>query len=83
MNNMFFNATSFDSPIFGNTSNVINMTNMFNGATSFNQSIGAWDTSNVTSMRGMFKGATSFDHQSIKAWKMGKVPSGFGPESWK
>jgi surface protein len=34
---------------------------MFNGAASFNSSIGAWNVSNVTNMEGMFFEAQSFD----------------------
>ena len=37
-----------------------NMSNMFNGASAFNQPL-TWDTSNVTNMSGMFLSASSFN----------------------
>jgi surface protein len=44
-----------------NVSNVTDMSNMFSGASSFNQDIGYWNVSNVTDMSNMFSGATSFN----------------------
>lgn len=44
-----------------NTSNVTDMSYMFNNATSFNKSISNWDTSNVTDMTSMFEEALSFN----------------------
>lgn len=43
-------------------SSITDVSSMFNGATSFNESISNWDTSNVTTMEGMFAGATSFNN---------------------
>jgi len=37
------------------TSNVTDMSEMFNEASNFNQDISNWDTSNVTNMSDMFK----------------------------
>ena len=38
---------------------------MFNGATSFDQSLSSWDMSNVAVISGMFNGATSFNNGGI------------------
>eukprot|EP00978_Attheya_sp_CCMP212_P005711 scaffold12806_cov55-Attheya_sp.AAC.9 len=43
------------------TSNVIDMSFICEGASSFNQDIASWDTSNVTGMSFMFEGASSFN----------------------
>jgi surface protein len=55
-----------------NVSSVNDMSFMFGGATSFNQSIGAWNTSSVQNMNCMFVGASSFN-QSISGWNTGHV----------
>ena len=56
MSLMFFIATSLGGGT-GNwnwdVSNVSNMNNMFNSASSFDQNIGGWDVSNVTDMNNM------------------------------
>ena len=46
-----------------------NMTSMFEGNTSFNEDISAWDVSRVLSMQRMFFGATAFN-QDLKMWKV-------------
>jgi surface protein len=56
----------------GYAANVTNMTNMFFGATAFNQNIGYWNTAAVTSMGSMFQGATSFN-QDIGLWNTAAV----------
>ena len=42
-------------------SNVTDMYNMFNEASSFNQPLNNWNVSNVDFMDSMFSGATSFN----------------------
>ena len=73
---LFKNKTSFNSDIsFWDTSNVTNMSYMFN-ASSFNQDIGNWDTSNVTTMYYMFKSAYLFNNggsNSINNWDTSNV----------
>ncbi len=54
------------------TSNITDMSSMFENAKSFNQPIGDWDTSNVTNMSDMFNGATSFN-QPIGDWDTSNV----------
>ena len=74
-NNMFNSCTSLTS-VNGigswNTSAVISMKNVFNGATNFNQNIGGWDVSAVSSMGGMFAAATSFN-QPLNSWNVSSV----------
>ncbi|MCK5829632.1 MAG: DUF285 domain-containing protein [Methylococcales bacterium] len=55
-----------------NTSNITDMSFMFEGEASFNQNICNWDVRNVTNMRGMFIGAKSFN-QDISQWNVGYV----------
>src|SRR6056300_2033749 len=69
----FFNDESFNSNIgFWDTSNVTDMSSIFENATAFNQDIGNWDTSSVTDMVGMFYEASSFN-QDIGNWDTSKV----------
>jgi gliding motility-associated-like protein len=72
---MFSGCTSLNSPIninSWNTSAVTDMSNMFNGASAFNQNIGAWNTSAVTNMSGMFSSANAFN-QNVGAWNTAAV----------
>ena len=49
------------------TSGVTDMSELFKGASSFNEDISAWDTSGVTAMSSVFSGASSFN-QDLSAW---------------
>lgn len=65
--NLTINAS--DSP---DLSQVTNMSNMFNGATAFNQDISNWDVSSVTIMGATFIDASSFN-QDISGWDVSSV----------
>ena len=71
-----FNGCSslLGSPSFvgWNTSNVTNMSFMFENAKLFNQNIGNWDTSKVTNMSYMFGNAKAFN-QNIGNWNTSNV----------
>lgn len=60
-----------------NTSNIVNMMNMFFNASSFNQNIGSWNVSSVNSMQSMFNGASSFN-QNIGSWNVSNVTNTLG-----
>lgn len=55
-----------------NTANVTDMSNLFNGATVFNQNINGWNTGLVTNMTNMFASASAFN-QPIGNWDTGAV----------
>lgn len=55
-----------------NLSSGPNMQQMFQGASSLNQSINHWDVSSVTDMRAMFQFATSFN-QPLNNWNTSNV----------
>jgi surface protein len=54
------------------TSAVTDMSNLFNGKTSFNDDIGNWDVSSVTDMNSMFLGCSLFN-QDIGNWDTSAV----------
>src|SRR5690349_17141562 len=57
-----------------NTVKVTDMSNLFNGATAFNQDVKAFNTANVTTMAGMFQGATHFNRDlNTTSWNTAKV----------
>ena len=62
-------AAGIDTP---DLSKVIDMSNMFYGCTSFNQSLNNWDVSKVTDMSYMFYGCTSFN-QPLDNWDVSQV----------
>jgi surface protein len=64
-------VNALDTPDLGA---VLDMFQMFRGATIFNQNIGAWDVSNVTNMSGMFASASSFN-QDIGPWNITNASS--------
>lgn len=64
---------SFNSDISSwDTSNVLNMRDMFTAVYFFNQNINDWDVSNVTDMYGMFQWASKFN-QPLDKWDVSKV----------
>jgi surface protein len=72
----FFSCAQFNDPnvCLWNTRNVTAMTQMFQGATRFNQPVGGWDTSSVTTMQGMFVACIAFN-QPIGNWDTRRVIS--------
>jgi surface protein len=58
-----------DSP---DLSGVTDLSEMFMGASAFNQAIGGWNTSQVINMDGMFYQASAFN-QAIGSWNTGQV----------
>jgi surface protein len=84
INNMFQSAALFNQPLNGwNTQAVTNMSNVFNGATNFNNGLASgavgtlsWNTSAVTTMSLMFNNATSFNC-NVGSWNV-SVCSDFG-----
>jgi len=52
-----------------NVSQTTDMTNLFRGASMFNEDISSWDVSSVMHFQGMFLGASTFN-QTISPWKV-------------
>lgn len=55
-----------------NTSNVTNMSNLFENVPNFNENINNWDVSNVTNMLKIFAGCTTFN-QPLNNWNVSNV----------
>ena len=55
---MFTSASAFNQPLSFNTISVTNMSFMFQGATAFNQNIGAWNVAKVTNFVNFMVGKT-------------------------
>ncbi len=54
------------------TSDITDMSNLFENQTTFNADISSWDVSSVVDMSSMFAGATSFN-QDIGSWNVSSV----------
>jgi surface protein len=72
LNGAFWGATKLVSMPQNVPSTILNMSNMFTGATAFNQSINTWNVSSVISMAKMFDGATAFN-QPLNNWSTSNV----------
>ena len=67
------NTNTFNADIsHWDTSSVVNMSNMFYGASAFNSDIGNWNTGNVTDMNNMFGNASAFN-AAIGDWNTSSV----------
>ena len=71
MENMFYGATKFNSPVNFDTRNVTNMKLMFYNAEKFNQPVN-FNTEKVTEMQYMFNGAKKFN-QSLASFNTSNV----------
>ena len=68
LNNMsqLFQLTNFNQDLSAwDTSNVVDMSNMFYVANAFNQDISDWDVSNVTNMQSMFQQTGNFNNGGV------------------
>ncbi len=76
MGGLFYDTTifsTFNGDIsLWNTSNVVNMVDMFNKATDFNGDISGWNVAKVTDMNNMFREASVFN-QNIGNWNVSNV----------
>ncbi len=75
LGSMFENCISFEGNVTmnnWNTEKITSMSNMFKGASVFNQDIGDWNTEKVISMYGMFWNSTAFN-QDLGDWDISNV----------
>jgi surface protein len=75
LNNAFNNSNLTHADLNSlNTSNVTNMSSMFNGARSLTDlDVSNWDTGNVTNMSSMFDGASRLASLDVSNWDTGNV----------
>jgi surface protein len=78
MSSMFAGSGLTDATAFGvnlwDVSGVTNMSNMFNGASSFaNPNLSNWNTSSVTDMSHMFQVAIAFPGTGLEGWNVSLV----------
>ncbi len=71
---LFQSSRSIPSIVNWDTSNVTDMSDMFQNYNAFNQPIGCWNTSKVTNMSNMFENCTSFN-QPLDDWDISNVIS--------
>ena len=55
------------------TSQITDMSGLFQDASGFNEDITGWDVTNVTDMRNMFNGASVFNQPDISGWNVTNV----------
>jgi len=68
MHGMFLDCPIFNQPLVKNgnkwnTSNVVDMSSLFNNADAFNQNINSWNTTSCTDMSFMFQSAAVYNQQ--------------------
>lgn len=72
---LFYSTITFNQSIDSwDTSNIINMHNLFMFCYAFNQDIRSWDTGNVTNMDLMFANCRAFV-QDLSGWCVSKIPT--------
>ena len=71
MYSMFRDATSFNQDLPWAAPFLLDMTNMFYGATNFNGDLSLFDTSSVVAMQGTFRGISY--NRNISNWNVENV----------
>ena len=77
IDNKSYAITTYGDINTWDTSQIDDMSSLFNGKSRFNSDISNWNTSNVTSMSGMFQSAEIFN-QDIGNWDTSNVTSMYG-----